>query len=442
MTRAVLARVEAHNALLNCLTAETATRALAEAEEIDHARASGHDLGSLAGAPYVAKNLFDIAGMKTLAGSKIEADSPAATRDATLISRMQRAGAILIGASNMDEYAYGFTTENTHYGAARNPHDPSRVTGGSSGGSAAAVAAGLVSLALGSDTNGSIRVPASLCGIFGLKPTFGRLSRAGTRLFATSLDHVGPLARSIADLAACYDALQGSDTRDPVCVHRPIEPVTSELGKSISSTRIAIAEGDFESRATAEAFDALSHVAAALDVRNHVKLPQLARSRAAATLITAAEAGNLHLPQLQRRAADYDPMTRDRFVAGALTPSSWYIQAQRFRRWFAHQILEVFRTVDVIIAPATPYTAPLIGQETVRVEGADVPARRHLGIFTQPLSLIGLPVIVVPVKRQAGTLPIGVQIVAAPWHEASAFRVAAAAEAAGVVAAPIARSFL
>jgi AtzE family amidohydrolase len=438
VTRAALARVAAHNDELNCLTEMTAARALAEAEEVDRISRSGGNPGLLAGVPYVAKNLFNITGLPTLAGSKIGASSPASATDATLVARMTRAGAILIGASNMDEYAYGFTTENTYYGPARNPHDRDRVAGGSSGGSAAAVAAGFVPLALGSDTNGSIRVPASLCGVFGLKPTFGRLSRAGTQLFAPSLDHVGPLARSTSDLALCYDVLQGPDRCDPICAQRPVEPVTPELGKSISDLRIAIAEGAFEGHAAPETFQTLGKVAAALQIRGQIKLPELARSRAAATLITAAEAANLHLAQLRKRAADYDPKTRDRFLAGALTPSAWYLQAQRFRRWFLQQLVEVFRTVDVLVAPATPYPAPFIGQETIDVGGATVPARRHLGIFTQPLSFIGVPVIVVPVEREPGALPLGVQIIAAPWNEALVFRVAAAAEAAGVLAAPIA----
>ena len=197
-----LERIARRDATLNAFTSVLRDRALADADAIDHRLASGADAGPLAGVPFAAKNLFDIAGVTTLAGSKINADNAPATRDATAVARLRTAGAVLVGALNMDEYAYGFSTENTHYGPTRNPHDPSRIAGGSSGGSAAAVAAGLVPLSLGTDTNGSIRVPAALCGVFGLKPTFGRVSRAGVVPLAWSFDHVGPFARRVADLAA------------------------------------------------------------------------------------------------------------------------------------------------------------------------------------------------------------------------------------------------
>jgi AtzE family amidohydrolase len=213
---ATLADIAARDPALNCFTAVTADRARSQAQAIDRAIAAGQNPGSLAGVPFAVKNLFDIQGLTTLAGSKINAAHPPAERDATAIARLEQAGAVLVGALNMDEYAYGFVTINAHYGTTPNPHDPDRMAGGSSGGSAAAVAAGLVPFSLGSDTNGSIRVPASLCGVYGLKPTYGRLSRAGAFLFSSNLDHVGPLARSLGDLAAVYDALQGPDPADPV----------------------------------------------------------------------------------------------------------------------------------------------------------------------------------------------------------------------------------
>jgi AtzE family amidohydrolase len=215
VAEAALAGVAARDGALNCLTAVTAERARAEAVAVDAAVSAGRDPGPLAGVPVAVKNLFDVEGLATLAGSKIERDKSPAARDAFLLRRLRAAGAVLLGALNMDEYAYGFTTENHHYGPVRNPHDTGRIAGGSSGGSAAAVAAGLAPLALGSDTNGSIRVPASLCGVFGLKPTYGRLSRGGAYLFAASFDHVGPFARDAADLALAYDAAQGADPDDP-----------------------------------------------------------------------------------------------------------------------------------------------------------------------------------------------------------------------------------
>src|SRR6202163_1912937 len=219
-----LLAIRMRDPVLNCFTAVTGERAAASAQAIDRDRAANRRLGPLAGAPFAVKNLFDIAGLATLAGSKINRTRSPATRDAALIERLESAGAILVGALNMGEYAYDFTGENIHAGPSRNPHDTSRMTGGSSGGSGGAVAGRLVPLALGSDTNGSIRVPSSLCGVFGLKPTYGRLSRARSFPFVTSLDHVGPFARTVGDLTAAYDAMQGPDEDDPVCVDRPAEP--------------------------------------------------------------------------------------------------------------------------------------------------------------------------------------------------------------------------
>ncbi|KIZ39235.1 amidase, partial [Rhodopseudomonas palustris] len=203
---ATLKRIAAHDGVLNAFTDVVAERARQRARTIDAALARGDNVGPLAGVPFAVKNLYDITGLPTRAGSKINRDRPPAARDATLITRLEAAGAVLIGALNMGEYAYDFTGENIHDGPSRNPHDPTRMTGGSSGGSGSAVGGGLVPLALGSDTNGSIRVPASFCGVFGLKPTYGRLSRAGSFPFVASLDHLGPFARSVADMALAYDS--------------------------------------------------------------------------------------------------------------------------------------------------------------------------------------------------------------------------------------------
>ena len=432
VTEAALERIGRRDPILNSFTAVTEARALGDARAVDAAIAHGEDAGPLAGVPFAVKNLFDIAGLVTVAGSKIDREGPAATADATVVRRLAAAGAILVGALNMDEYAYGFTTENSHYGPAHNPHDPARVPGGSSGGSGAAVGGGLVPLALGSDTNGSIRVPASLCGIFGLKPTYGRLSRAGARLFAASLDHVGPLARSVGDLAAAYDAMQGPDPDDPVCAGRPIEPALSEIERGTEGLRIAVAGGYFAG--TGAAAEAVARVGAALSAARTVDIPEAARARAAAFVITASEGANLHLADLKARAADFDPMTRDRFLAGTLVPAAWVVQAQRFRRWYREQVLKLFDEHDVLLAPATPCSAPLIGQEIIEIDGRAVPTRPYLGVYTQPLSFIGLPIVAVPL-RGPGELPIGVQIIAAPWHESDALRVARVLEREGVTSA-------
>lgn len=431
-----LKRIETRREL-NCFTAVTCDRAVADAEEIDHATSSGKDPGRFAGVPFAVKNLYDIAGLTTLAGSKINAENPPATQDATAVARLKQAGAVLVGALNMDEYAYGFVTENSHYGATHNPHDLKRVAGGSSGGSAAAVAAGLVPLSLGSDTNGSIRVPAALCGVFGLKPTYGRLSRAGVVLFSSSFDHIGSFARSVRDIATAFDILQGTDDRDPVCTKRsPVETFHQYFVQNIDGLRIAIAGDYFLKGADPEALEAVEQVARALNVKDDVTLPEAHRARAAAFVITACEGANLHFNQLRSRPDDFDPATRDRFLAGTMIPASWYIQAQKFRRWFRQRVREVFQNVDVILAPTTPCPAPLIGQKTMILDGEEILVRPHLGLFTQPLSFIGLPIISVPIQRP-NSLPLGVQLIAAPYNEALILRVAAVLEAMGVVSAPV-----
>jgi len=433
---AALERIAVRNEAFNCFTAVTADTALTDAQKIDQAIAQGENPGSLAGVPFAVKNLFNIAGLTTLAGSKINAENPPATQDATAVARLKQAGAVLVGALNMDEYAYGFVTENSHYGSTRNPHDPTRVAGGSSGGSAAAVAAGLVPLSLGSDTNGSIRVPASLCGIFGLKPTYGRLSRAGAFLFSSSFDHIGPFARSVRDIATTFDSLQGADASDPICTTRPAERSLPQLNKGIEDLRIAVADGYFAKGAEPEALEAVAKVAQALAVTTAVTIPEPHRARAAAYIITASEGANLHFANLRSRPQDFDPATRDRFLAGTMIPANWYIQAQRFRQWYRDRVREIFQNVDIILAPTTPCVAPILGQEKMVIAGEEVLVRPNLGLFTQPLSFIGLPVLSVPIQRP-GALPLGVQIIAAPYNEALILRVAAVLEAQGIVSAPI-----
>ena len=245
-----LARIAKLNPALNAFTAMTAERARSRAKVINSIR--DRSALPLAGVPFAVKNLFDVAGIVTTAGSKINRSDAPADRDCPLIEQLEAAGAILVGALNMGEYAYDFTGENVHDGPSRNPHDVTRMTGGSSGGSGGAVAGGMVPFALGSDTNGSIRVPSSLCGIFGLKPTYGRLTRAGTFPFVSSLDHLGPFARSVRDLALAYDAMQGPADGDGACAGRPVEPVTQEVDRGIGGLRIATAGGYFRKGAFPE----------------------------------------------------------------------------------------------------------------------------------------------------------------------------------------------
>ena len=433
----LLARIAITHARINAFTAVTAERALQEAAAVDATIYAGRDPGPLAGAPYAVKNLFDLAGVVTVAGSKINRDDPPATRDATAVARLHAAGAVCLGALNMGEYAYDFTNENSHDGAVRNPRDLTRSAGGSSGGSGAAVAAGLVSFALGTDTNGSIRVPSSFCGIWGLKPTYGRLSRVGSFPFVDSLDHIGPFARSVGDLAAAYDAMQGPDHADAACAQRAIEPTVSQIESGCTGIRVAVLGGYFDQGGEPAVHAAVAKVAGALGTKRRVELPEPQIARAAAYLITAGESGQFHLGRLRQRAADFDPPIRDRLLAGALTPAAWLLQAQRFRAWWRDQVREVFQDVDVLLAPATPLAAPVLGQDTFIFDGRVVPLRPSIGLFTQPISFIGLPVVAAPV-HSVGTMPVAVQLIAAPWNEAALLRVARELEKTGVCTAPVA----
>jgi aspartyl-tRNA(Asn)/glutamyl-tRNA(Gln) amidotransferase subunit A len=438
-TETALARIAAHNPVLNCFTDVVADRARTRARAVDAEIAAGKNPGPLAGVPFAVKNLFDVQGLSTRAGSKINRDLAPAPRDAALVERLEAAGAVLVGALNMGEYAYDFTGENVHDGPSRNPHDTARMTGGSSGGSGGAVGGGLVSLALGSDTNGSIRVPSSFCGIFGLKPTYGRLSRARSFPFVPSLDHVGPFARSVDDLALAYDAMQGPDADDAACTTRPAEPVSALLAQDIGGLRIAIAGGYFQKNVFPEAKEAIARVAKALGTTQAIEIPEAGRARAAAYVITTVEGASLHLDRLRKRPNDFDPAVRDRLIAGAMIPAPFVDRAQKFRRWYWAKVLEIFRSVDVLIAPATPCIAPKIGQATFVLDGVELPVRANIGIHTQPISFIGLPVVAAPVPLDP--MPIGVQIIAAPWREDIALRVAYALERMGVVAAPRPKGF-
>jgi 1-carboxybiuret hydrolase len=434
VTDAALAQIDARNPQLNAFTDVTRKRALAKAAALD----AGNEPRALAGVPFAVKNLYDIEGLVTRAGSKINRDNPPATADAFVVSKLEAAGAVLLGGLDMDEYAYGFTGENIHDGNSLNPHDPHHMTGGSSGGSAAAVASGMAAFALGSDTNGSVRVPASLCGLFGLKPTYGRLSRRGVFPFVASFDHLGVLARSAADIALIYDVMQGRDMADPAQAPRQAEPVAPLLDQGAKGLRVAVAGDYFRRGGRPECFAAVDEVAAALGATREIVLPEAGAARAAAFVITAAEGASFHLSRLRERPQDFDAAVRDRLFAGAMIPAAAVLQAQKLRAWFRARLNALFENVDLILAPATPCRAPLSGQKTLEIDGAEVPVRANLGIYTQPISFIGLPAVTVPLWTQCERLPIGVQIIGAPWREDLVLRAAHELEKKGIVRAPVA----
>ncbi len=408
-----LAALEADGNRLVAVTRVLAERARFEAGQVDATIAAGRDPGPLAGVPYGVKDLFDVAGLPTTAGSSLHADAAPARDDATAIQRLQRAGAVLVATLNMDEFAYGFATINAAHGTTRNPHDESRLAGGSSGGSAAIVAAGLLPFALGSDTNGSIRVPASLTGLYGLKPTHGALPMDGVFPFAESFDDIGPFTGSLADLALLWDVLSESPhAADDAPIH------VARLGGRFAENV------DPDQRA---AIDAIAPDAPT------VELGDVARARSAAFLITAFEGGAVHHAAFARdQAMRFDPATRDRLLAGALVPAGLYEEAQAFRTRFRAGLVALFADHDVLLAAATPCVAPTIADPLVVIDGVASPARRDLGIHTQPISFAGLPALAVPLHR-AGRLPLGLQLIGRPGGERTLFRFAAMLEERGLV---------
>lgn len=407
---------------LNAATRLLRDRALADAARVDATVAAGRDPGPLAGVPFAVKDLFDVAGEATTAGARQLAEAPPAPRDAEVVARLCAAGAVLVATTNMDEFAYGFSTENAHYGTTRNSHDPDRLAGGSSGGSAALVGAGLVPLALGSDTNGSIRVPASLCGIYGLRPSFGVVPVAGTYPFVERLDTVGCFTRSSEDMAIAHAVMAGA----------PLSPGGSAI------VRVAPLGGWFAERAEDAVLTGIDRIARHLHAGPPVVLRWAAAARSAGFMLTGAEGGHRHLPALRRDAMAFDAGTRDRLIAGALQPVAAVREAEAVAERFTDELLGALATHDLLLAPATPMAAPRIDATTIVIDGQSLSARADLGLHTQPLSLAGVPILSVPLAQAAGAMPIGVQLIAAPGREALLFETAAALAAAGLVACPVA----
>ncbi|MFT8719172.1 AtzE family amidohydrolase [Acetobacter sp.] len=396
----------------HCVTRLLSDRALSMAEDLDARIAKGDPVGPLVGVPFGVKDLFDVQGLVTTAGSIVLNNNPPATDDAVVVQRLVEAGAVPVATLNMDEFAYGFATENAHYGTTRNPRNTDCLAGGSSGGSAAAVAAGMLPFTLGSDTNGSIRVPASLCGVWGLRPTQGSLPMEGVYPFVASLDTVGPFANTVTDLARIFEVMSG----------RPQEEVEDVRGLNVAQLA-----GWFIQDADPAILDGMDRISDFFGSRRKLTLAEAERLRAAAFVISAAEGGTLHLPRLRTEPMAYDPATRDRLMAGSMIPASALVQAHRLRNWFRAGLHELFKEVDLLIAPATPGVAPRFDQATVTLGGKKVPARANLGVFAQPLSLGGMPILSVPLppvgSGPTAGMPLGVQLIAAPGRENILFAV-------------------
>ena len=411
--------VKARDPFFNTVTRSLYDRALAAADVTDRKIARGEEIGALAGVPFGIKDLFDVRGEVTTAGSLVLRNNPPAQEDAAVVRNLCAAGAIPVVMTNMDEFAYGFATDNAHHGVTRNPRNPEHLAGGSSGGSAAAVAAGMLPLALGSDTNGSIRVPASLCGIWGLRPTQGVLPMSGVYPFVASLDVVGPFTRSPEDLRLAFSGMAA---------------VTHGELPSLEGLRVARLGGWFKQDLDAVLDSTIDDLVKYFGTSNEVVLPEADKARAAAFVISAAEGGNLHLPRLKTCADEYDPATRDRLIAGAILPAAQVIQAHRLRTMFREQMHALMQQYDILIAPATLGEAPRIDMPFVTLNGKSVSARANLGLFTQPLSLAGFPVLSAPLRKPgAEGLPLGVQLIARPGEEELLFAVAEDLQTAGLL---------
>lgn len=375
--------------------------------------------GPLAGIPFGVKDLFDIAGKTTTAGSRLFVHNPPASKHAHCVQQLVNAGAIPVATLNMDEFAYGFVTDNAHYGTTHNPHNPHHYAGGSSGGSAAAVAGGLVPFSLGSDTNGSIRVPAALCGIWGLRPTFGRLSLEGVYPFTQSLDTIGPLCNSLTDLHGLYMIMAGIHHSTPIDLEPPAPTNT---------LRVSQLGGWFAEDVHPYLLQKIEEMSSVFNGPEKVELPHTEEIRAAAFIITAAEGGTLHHDHLRDHGELYDPAIRDRLAAGCLQPASALRMAQKIRSWFRSTQGDLFEHTDVLIAPTCGDIAPRIDHPVVMVKGEALPARAHLGRYTQPLSLGGMPVLAAPLSipniPNAPALPLGIQLMARPYQEDYLFAVA------------------
>lgn len=429
LTSACLERIAGIDAQVNAFITVTADSAVEDARAAASERVRGDAAGPLAGVPIALKDLFDTAGVRTTAGSTFFAER-VPDRDAAVVQKLRAAGAVLLGKLNMHEWALGVTNDNPHYGACHNPWALDRITGGSSGGSAAALAAGMCFGSLGSDTGGSIRIPASLCGVVGLKPTYGRVSLRGVVPLSWSLDHAGPMARRVADVALLLDVIAGPDRGDPGSVDVAADEYSARLDDGISGWRIGVIAdewlGDVEPDVRVlvrKAVDALASAGARIEVLAARELPDAARLNG---LMTTADAATFHRERMENAPDGFGADVLARLRRGAGYGATDYADARRqqtiLRRTFSSWFVEHGGMFDAVVLPTTPCTAP-------RIAGLDaVAAAPVLTRLTAPFNFTGLPAMSVPCGLTAEGLPVGLQIVGAPWAERRVLRVGRAYE--------------
>jgi aspartyl-tRNA(Asn)/glutamyl-tRNA(Gln) amidotransferase subunit A len=431
LTSAALERIARLNPATNAMQTVMAESARERAKQADEELARGEGRGPLHGIPVAVKDLFYTKGVRTTGGSKLFEDF-VPDQDAAVVERLRSGGAVLVGKTGMHELAYGITSSNPHFGAVRNPWDRDRIPGGSSGGSAAAVAAGMVSMAMGSDTGGSIRIPAAFCGVVGLKPTYGRVSRFGAMPLAFTLDHMGPLTRSVRDAAAVLNVIAGFDPRDHTSSRRPVENFVPDTEPSIRGLRIGLPENFYFDRlepqvdaAVRAAFrTAESHGAEIVPLR----VPDIAALNTVARVILLAEASALLEPHLEHRDC-FGPDVLSLLDQGRLLPATDYINAQRLRSVFQSEFAGLWSRVDCLVTPTAPITAPRIGETTVTIggpDGHDEDVRLATTRLVRGINPLGLPVVAIPCGADQRGLPIGLQIVGQPFAEALILRVAQA----------------
>ena len=427
VTRAYLERIEALDKRVNSYITVAADAALAQARRAGEEMAKGQRRGPLHGAPIGLKDLYLTKGLRTTAGSKILADW-VPDEDAHVVSLLGEAGAITLGKLNMHEWAAGGTTINPHYGPTRNPWDLERIPGGSSGGSGAAVAAGLCAAALGSDTAGSIRIPSSLCGIVGLKPTYGLCSLRGVLPLSWSLDHVGPMSRTVADCALLLEAIAGPDPNDPYSAGRQAGAYSDGLERGVRGLRIGLPKNYFFDNTDAEVEAAVRQAAKVLESEGarivEIEVPAVEETQAVGLPVLVAEAHAYHQAYLKERAGDYGEDVLALLRAGETILSADYINAQRARVDYARRLESVYADVAVLISPTTVVPAATI--ESCLRE----PPTMILIQNTAPFNLGGLPALSVPCGFTKGGLPIGLQVAGRRFDEATVLRVGVAYEAA------------
>jgi aspartyl-tRNA(Asn)/glutamyl-tRNA(Gln) amidotransferase subunit A len=431
LARTVLDRIEQFDPVVNTFVTVMATEALEAAATADAELARGDDRGPIHGLPVGIKDAIDVAGVRCTFGSLILGDREAQT-DAAVIRALRSAGAVIVGKQNLHEFAYGITGENPHFGDTCNPWDPARVAGGSSSGTAASIAAGLVPMGVGTDTGGSIRIPAAMCGVVGLKPTYGLVSRQGVLPLAWSLDHVGPIARNVFDCIQLLDAMvEPADERGSSAARGYTRSVRDAAEKGTRGVRIGIPRHHFFEgveppvmAAVRRAVDVLDDLGAQLV---DVALPHAVQVQAAATPIMGGQAATWHAPWLRERADDYGTDVLQRLRQGASTSAVEYLEAQELRTVLQREFLAAFETVDVIVSPTVPVVAPFRGRTFDPTGTLEVAPRSIINRLTVPANMTGMPAMTVPCGRVDG-LPVGLQLMGPPHGEAIVGTVALAYE--------------